>query len=140
MNSEEEQLRHRVEERQLALSEKVNSLKQRVQHIKRLGDINSAIKERPSVMLAGSVLAGFILRKLARRKTRNDVGNGAYRTDYQKPIVSATVGQRLWDPIIAIVTGVATRAAIHLVSEIAKTVIPWRHKDDPPRQNSKNNP
>lgn len=136
MNSEEEQLRRRIEERQLALNEKVNSLRERVERLKRLGDINSAIKERPGVVLAGSVLTGFILRKVAGRKNRNLVGDGAYRTDYRK---APTVGQRLWDPVIAIITGVATRAAIDLVAEIAKPLIPWRHKADQPRQNSRNN-
>jgi len=136
MNSEEEQLRRRVEERQLALKEKVNSLKQRVEQVKRMGDINSAIKERPGIVLAGSVLTGYILRKFARRKTRN--GNGAYR----QPLAPTpmTLGQRLWDPVIAIVTGVATRAAVDLVAELTKTVIPWRRKADPPRQNGQNNP
>lgn len=133
MNSEEEQLKRRVEERQLALNEKVNSLKQRVEQVKRLGDINSAIKERPGIVLAGSVLTGYILRKFARRKTRN--GNGAYRQP-----TPVTLGQRLWEPVIAIVTGVATRAAVDLVAEVAKTVMPWRRKADPPRQNSQNNP
>jgi len=136
MNSEEEQLRRRVEERQLALSEKVNTLKQRVERVKHLGDIDSVIKEHPGVALAGSVLTGFILRKFAGRKTRN--GNGAYR----QPLAPTpmTLGQRLWDPVIAIVTGVATRAAVDLVAEITKTVIPWRRKADPPRQNSQNYP
>jgi hypothetical protein len=135
MNSEEEQLRRRVEERQLALNEKVNSLKQRVEQVKRMGDINSAIKERPGIVLAGSVLTGYILRKFARRKTRNR--NGAYQPLAPTPM---TLGQRLWEPVIAIVTGVATRAAVDLVAEIAKTVMPWRRKADPPRQNSQNNP
>lgn len=140
MNSEEEQLRRRVEERQLALNEKVNTLKQRVERVKRLGDIDSVIKEHPGVVLAGSVLTGFILRKFAGRKSRNGVGDGAYRTDYRKPLAPATAGQGLWDPIIAIVTGVATRAAIDLVAEIAKRVVPRRHKAEPPRQNLQNNP
>ena len=136
MNSEEEQLRRRVEERQLALNEKVNSLKQRVEQVKRMGDINVAIKERPGIVLAGSVLTGYILRRFAGRKTRNR--NGAYR----QPLAPTpmTLGQRLWDPVIAIVTAVATRAAVDLVAEITKTVLPWRHKDKSPRQDSKNNP
>jgi len=135
MNSEEEQLRRRVEERQLALNEKVNSLKQRVEQVKRMGDINSAIKERPGIVLAGSVLTGYILRKFARIKTRNR--NGAYR---QPPPTPMTLGQRLWEPVIAIVTGVATRAAVDLVAEVTKTVMPWRRKAEPPRPNSQNNP
>ena len=128
MNSEEEQLKRRVEERQLALNEKVNSLKQRVEQVKRMGDINSAIKERPGIVLAGSVLTGYILRKFARIKTRNR--NGAYR----QPLAPTpmTLGQRLWEPVIAIVTGVATRAAVDLVAEVTKTVMPWRRKADPP--------
>src|SRR6516162_6118438 len=101
MNSEEEQLRRRVEERQLALNEKVNSLKQRVEHVKRMGDINYAIKERPGIVLAGSVLTGYILRKFSRRNTRNR--NGAYRQSLAP--TPMTLGQRLWEPVIAIVTG-----------------------------------
>ena len=136
MNSEEEQLRRRVEERQLALNEKVNSLKQRVEHVKRMGDINYAIKERPGIVLAGSVLTGYILRKFSRRNTRNR--NGAYRQSLAP--MPMTLGQRLWDPVIAIVTGVATRAAVDLVAEVTKTVMPWRRKAEPPRPNSQNNP
>ena len=70
MNLEEQQLKRRVEERQLALTEKVNSLKERVEQIKRMTDVRSAAKERPAIMLAGSVLVGFIAKKLASSRSR----------------------------------------------------------------------
>jgi hypothetical protein len=142
MKSEEEQLRRRVEERQQALRAKVTTLKQRIERVKRMGDINSAVRERPAVVFAGSVLTGFLLRKMAGRKTWNWVSNGAYRTDYGQPPSQtvATAGGRLWDPVIAIFTGVATRAAVDLVAEVAKRVIPRRPKTDQLSQNSRNNP
>ena len=135
MNLEEQQLKRRVEERQLALTEKVNSLKERVEQIKRMTDVRSAAKERPAIMLAGSVLVGFIAKKLASSRSRRHANDGAYRMDSSgKSFSSARTGGRLWEPIVAAMTAVATRTAIGLVNDML-------HKRDDtgrPRHNSRN--
>ena len=131
MNLEEQQLKRRVEERQLALTEKVNNLKERVEQIKRMTDVRSATKERPAIMLAGSVLVGFIAKKLASR-SRRYANDGAYRMDSGRVFssTSARTGGRLWEPIVAAMTAVATRTAIGLVNDML-------HKRDRPRPNSR---
>jgi hypothetical protein len=134
MNLEEQQLKRRVEERQMALTEKVNSLKERVEQIKRMTDVRSAAKERPAIMLAGSVLVGFIAKKLASSRSRRHANDGAYRMDSGKSFSSARTGGRLWEPIVAAMTAVATRTAIGLVNDML-------HKRDEtgrPRHNSRN--
>ncbi|HEY6368607.1 MAG TPA: hypothetical protein VI585_27800 [Candidatus Binatia bacterium] len=118
MNVEEQQLKRRVEERQQALTEKVNSLKERVEQIKRMTDVRSAAKERPAIMLAGSVLVGFIAKKLANHKSRRHANDGASRMDSGKSFSSARTGGRLWEPIVAAMTAVATRTAIGLVNDM----------------------
>jgi hypothetical protein len=135
MNLEEEQLKHRVEERQLALTRRVNELKQRVEQIKRMADVRSAARERPAVMLAGSVLLGFIIKKLASARSRRHANDGAYRMDSGRGFssTSARIGGRLWEPIVAAMTAVATRTAIGLVNEIFHK----RHEPGRPRHNNR---
>ena len=118
MNLEEQQLKRRVEEHQLALTEKVNSLKERVEQMKRMTDVRSAAKERPAIMLAASVLVGFIAKKLASSRSRRHANDGAYRIDSEKSFSSARTGGRLWEPIVAAMTAVATRTAIGLVNDM----------------------
>ncbi len=132
MNLEEQQLKRRVEERQLALTEKVNSLKERVEQIKRMTDVRFAAKERPAIMLAGSVLVGFIAKKLANSRSRRYANDGANRMDSGRGFssTSARAGGRLWEPIVAAMTAVATRTAIGLVNDML-------HKRGP-RPNSQN--
>jgi hypothetical protein len=132
MNLEEEQLKRRVEERQLELTRKVNSLKERVEQIKQMTDVRSIARERPAIVLAGSVLVGFIVKKLASR-SRRYADDGASRKDSGKGFSSAsgTAGGRLWEPIVAAITAVATRTAIGLFNDMF-------HKRDRPRPNSRN--
>ena len=133
MNLEEEQLKHRVEERQLALTKKVNSLKERAEQIKQMTDVRSIAKERPAIMLAGSVLVGFIVKKLTSARSRRYANDGAYRMDSRRGFSSRT-GVRLWEPIVAAMTAVATRTAIGLVNEIFHR----RHEPGPSRHNTRN--
>jgi hypothetical protein len=119
MNLDEEQLKRRVEERQLALTEKVKRLKERVEQLKQMTDVRSVTKERPAIMLAGSVLVGFLVKKFMSGRNRN-YPDGAYRMDAGRGF-SANSGRfrgRLWEPIIAAVTTVATRTAIGLVNDM----------------------
>lgn len=135
MNLEEEQLKRRVEERQRALTEKVNSLKERLAEIKRMTDVRSVAKERPTLMLAGSVLVGFIVKKLASTRSRHHANDGAYRVDSGRGFssTSARTGGRLWEPIIAAMTAVATRTAVGLVSDMLHK----RQEPDRPRPTSR---
>jgi hypothetical protein len=135
MNLEEEQLKRRVEERQRALTEKVNSLKERVAQIKRMTDVKSVARERPAIMIAGSVLIGFIVKKLASSRSRRYVNDDAYRMDSGRGVssTSAKTGGRLWEPIMAAMTAIATRTAIGLVNDMLHK----RHEPRRPRQNSR---
>jgi hypothetical protein len=135
MNLEEEQLKRRVEERQLALTTKVTELKRRLEQIKRMADVRSVAKERPAIMLAGSVLIGFIAKKLANTRSRRYANDGPYRTDSGRS-TSARTGGRLWEPIIAAMTTVATRTAIGLVNDMLHK----RHEPGRSRHPSRNKP
>jgi hypothetical protein len=135
MDLEEEQLKRRVEERQLALTEKVNSLKERVEQIKRMADVRAAAKERPAMLFAGSVLIGFIAKKLASTRSRRHANDGNYQMDSGRGFSSASAraGGRLWEPIVAAMTAVATRTAIGLVNEMLHK----RHEPDRSRHSSR---
>lgn len=134
MNLEEEQLKRRVEERERALKEKVNSLKERVAQIKEMTDVRTVAKKRPAIMVAGSVLVGFIVKRLA--SSRRYAKDGVYRMDSHRSglSTSARSGGRLWEPIIAAMTAVATRTAIGLVNDLFHK----RHDPSRPRPNSRN--
>lgn len=128
MDSQEEQLKRRVEEHRLALMEKVNELKQRTENLKQMTDVRFLTRQRPAVMLAGSALIGFIVKKLAGGKNRRHESDGAYRSGRgYSAATSARISGRLWDPIIAITTAVATRTAIGLVNDI------FQRRDESPR-------
>lgn len=136
MNLEEEQLKRRVEERELELTKKVNSLKERVEQIKQMTDVRSIAKERPATVLAGSVLVGFIVKKLASARSRRYANDGADRMDSGRSFssTSARIGVRLWEPIVAAMTAVATRTAIGLVNEMLHR----RHEPSRSRHDSRN--
>jgi hypothetical protein len=135
MNLEEEQLKRRVEERQMALTAKVTELKRRVEQIKRMTDVRSVAKERPAIMLAGSVLVGFIAKKLASGRTRRHANDGA-NSGSGFSSTSARAGVRFWEPIVAAMTAVATRTAIGLVNELLHK----RHEPGHSRHDSRNKP
>jgi hypothetical protein len=85
-------------------------------------------------MLAGSALIGFIVKKLAGGRNRRYENDGAHRSrrGYSGP-TSARIGGRLWDPIIAVMTAVATRTAIGLVNDIFRR----RDESEPSRHHSR---
>ncbi|MGB7951894.1 MAG: hypothetical protein WCH75_29765 [Candidatus Binatia bacterium] len=126
IDSEEQRLRQRVEERENALREKVNTLKDRAAQIAQLRDVKFLVGHHPGLMLGGSFLVGFLVRKLTGGKNRHDHFNGAYRNDfrYAPPPRSESASGRLWEPIIAIVSAVATRTALGLVGELGRKFIP----------------
>jgi hypothetical protein len=132
MDLEEERIRHRIEEREKALKEKVNLLKERVERIKRMADVKAMVCRRPALMVAGSVLTGFLLKKLTSRR---HAGNGAYRSSSRhaeydgrypetRPMRSSI---RLKDHLIAILAGVASRTAINVLSDLAKQIVPGKY-------------
>jgi hypothetical protein len=128
MDLEEQRLKHQLDARQEALKEKVNILKGRLEDLKRLTDVKSKVEERPVLILAGSVLAGFIARKWVGRKTRHSAdGYRAGRRGNHSPM-SANAAAGLPDPVTAILSAIATRAVLGIVTELAKKVVPHRHE------------
>ena len=71
MDLEEQRLKHRLDVREEALKEKVNILKERIGDLKRMIDVKSKVEERPGLIFAGSILAGFMARKWVGRKNRH---------------------------------------------------------------------
>jgi hypothetical protein len=137
MTLQEEQLKSRAEERRMALMEKVNELKQRAENLKQMTDVRSITRQRPAVMLAGSVLIGFILKKLAGTRDGRYANDGVYRRDSGRgyaPTTTARIGGRLWEPVVAAMTAVATRTAISLVNDLFHR----RHNPGPSRHNTRN--
>ena len=128
MDLEEQRLKHDVDVREEALKEKVRILKERVEDLKRMTDVKSQVESRPVLALAGSVLVGFVARKWVGRKNRHsaDGSRAGRRGDHSS--VSANAGVGLPDPVTAILSAVATRAVVGIVTELAKKVMPHRHE------------
>ena len=123
MDSEEQRLKQRVDVREEALKEKINLLKGRLEDLKHLTDVKSKVEERPVLTFAGSVLAGLIAGKWI--KNRRSDGNRAGRREK----LSASAAGGLPDPVTAILSAIATRAVVGIVTELAKKVIPpQRHE------------
>jgi hypothetical protein len=123
MDLEEQRLKHRVDLSEEALKEKVNIFKERIEDLKRMRDVKSKVEERPVLTFAGSVLAGFLARKWVGRKNRDSTD--AYR---ENPSISASAAGGLRDPVAAIVSAIATRAVVGIVTELAKKVMPHKHE------------
>jgi hypothetical protein len=136
MDLEEERLKRRVEEREMALRQKVKTLKDRLDELKRMSDIKYLARQRPGLALAGSILAGIMVKRLVGGK-RHHNPNGAYRAQGAAPR-SATA--KLWDPMVAILSAVATRTAIGVVSEIGKRCVSWRRDKQQSREDFQNRP
>jgi hypothetical protein len=130
MNSEEERIRQRISERETALKTKVNLLKYRLERVKHMTDVKAAVGERPALMVAGSVLTGFLLKKLAARR---HAGNGAYRgtrrsieQDWRYAEARPRASRKLKDEFIAVISVVAGRIVMNVLSELARRAIPGK--------------
>ena len=126
MDLEEQRLKHQLDARQEALKEKVNILKGRLEELKRLTDVKSKVGERPVLAFAGSVLAGLIAGKWIKRKNHHSADG--YRGGRRGNPVAANEAGGLPDPVTAILSAIATRAADGILTELAKKVIPHRHE------------
>ena len=71
MDLEEQRLRHDIEAREMALKQKVNALKERIEHFKDMVDVKSKVQQRPGLMVVGSILAGLLAKKLVSKKHRH---------------------------------------------------------------------
>ena len=120
MDLEEQRLKQRIDLSEEALKEKVNIFKERIEDLKRMRDVKSKVEERPVLTFAGSVLAGFLARKWVGRKNRHSTENHSS--------MSASAAGGLRDPVAAIVSAIATRAVVGIVTELAKKVMPHKHE------------
>jgi hypothetical protein len=132
IDAEEEHIRSRIEEREKALKEKVNLLKQRIEQIKRMADVKALVKRRPTLMVAGSVLTGFFLKRMALR--RHSL-NGAHRFSARhiryeggrskRPRMGTS--SKLKDALVAILAGVASRTVTTVLTDLTKQIIPGKY-------------
>ena len=127
MDLEEQRLRHDIEASEMALKQKVNALKERIEHFKDMVDVKSRVQQRPGLMVIGSILAGLLVKKLVSKRHRHS------RYTATPAPVAATMAGRLWDPIIAIISAIVTRAAIGIATEVAGKLVPWKHEKRNPR-------
>jgi hypothetical protein len=129
MDLEEQRIRKRIEDREIALKAKVDQLKQRLDRIKRLSDVKAMVQQRPALMVAGSVVTGFLVRKLTSRRSN---GRAASRprdyvktADYHAQERPRSSG-KVKDHLTAILAGVASRTAMNVLTELSKQLIPRR--------------
>lgn len=118
---EEQRLRQRIAVRETALKEKVAILKERVEHFKRMGDVKSQVKQRPVLMLTGSLLAGFVTKKLLSGKNPH---SSRHSYDSRPAPTSATERGNLWASASAILSAIIIRAGTAIISEIIKKPSP----------------
>lgn len=132
MDAEEEHIKSRIEEREKALRQKVNLLKERIEQIKNMADVKAMVHRRPALMVAGSVLAGFVLKKL---RSRRHAGNGVRRAaatfggyeDSNQPTLEKRSSSKLKDAVVSVLAGVASRTATNVLSDLSKQMIPRKH-------------
>ena len=131
IDAEEEHIRGRIEEREKALKEKVNLLKERIEQIRRMADVKALVKRRPTLMVAGSVFTGFFLKKLVlRRHGLNGRRSSARHIRYEngrskRPRTGAS--SKLKDALVAILAGVASRTVTTVLTDLTKQIIPGKY-------------
>jgi hypothetical protein len=133
MDAEEEHIRSRIEEREKALRQKVNLLKERIEQIKKMADVKAMVYRRPALMVAGSVLTGFVLKKMTSRRHAGNGGyrsaarnGGAYDSDtHETPRKRSST--KLRDALVAVLTGVASRTATNVLSDLSRQIIPRKY-------------
>jgi hypothetical protein len=123
MDLEEEKLRHQIEARERALREKITTLKERIEHFKRVADVKSQIRQRPGLMLTGSILAGFLTKKLVGGKNRRSAYS--HRSNSRPAPTPGTAAS-------AIALSIATRAAIGFIAEVVGRLLPRKHETGQP--------
>src|SRR5262245_42567783 len=128
MDSEEQRPKHRVDVREEALKEKINLLKGRLEDLKRMTDVKSKVEERPVLAFAGSVLAGLIAGKWIKRKSHHSADGYRAGRRGNHSTISASAAGGLPDPVTAVLSAIATRAVVGVVSELANKVMPHRRE------------
>jgi hypothetical protein len=127
MDLEEEELRRRIETHRIALNDKVEMLKARVERVKRMGDVKSMVVKQPGLVVAGSVLAGFLARKITSTRSRNHRAGRAHlsKSGYHAdpPAVESNAIGKIGNQLVAILMGVATRTAISYFSQLGKDIL-----------------
>ena len=132
MDTEEEHIREHIEEREKALKQKIKLLKDRIEQIKRMADVKALVSRRPALMVAGSVLTGFVLKKITlRRHGANDVHRvSPHYVRYENGVPEArrTRGSsKLKDALIAVLAGAASRTATNFLTDLTKQIIPGKY-------------
>jgi hypothetical protein len=129
MDLEEERIRQRIRDREIALREKVEQLKQRLERIKRMSDVKAMVQQRPALMVAGSVLTGYLVRKLTARRPDSRASRSARVVRAGDDAHSAEPRRssgKVKEHLTAILAGVASRTAMNVLSELGKQMIPRR--------------
>jgi hypothetical protein len=115
MDLEEERLKHQIEAREIALKQKINALKERIEHFKTMADVKSQVRRRPGLMLTGSILAGFLTKKLVGGKNRHSP-YPHHSNSRPVPTPGTATG--------AIISAITTRAVVGLISEVIGKLLP----------------
>ena len=130
MDLEEERLKHQIEAREIALKQKINALKERIEYFKSMVDVKSQVRQRPSLMLMGSILAGFLTKKLVGGKNRPS-SYSHHSNSRPVPTPGTATG--------AIIAAIATRAAIGIIGEVVDKLLPGKHEKGQPLRNISDN-
>jgi hypothetical protein len=117
MDLEEERLKHQIEAREIALKQKINALKERIEHFKSIVDVKSKVQQRPGLMLTGSLLAGFLTKKLVGGKNRPS--SDSHHSNSRPVSTPATAAG-------AIISAIATRAAVGIIGEFLGKLLPGK--------------
>lgn len=127
MDPEEHRIRQRIEERQRALTAKIDLIKERVERIRHMSDVKAMVAERPALMVAGSVVTGFLVRKIVSGKNSRRARDGAYgsKNNYAPtPESRRGLFSGFRNHLLAVLTGAATRTAISYLSDVGKDMLP----------------
>ena len=122
MDQEEERLKQQIDVRQAALKEKVRMLKERVEDVKRMGDVRSQVRQRPTLIFTGSLLAGFLTKKLLGGKNRH---SSRYSHRSRPASRSTAEGGHPWaSSASAILSAILIRAGTTIITELIRNPRP----------------
>ena len=122
MDLEEERLRHQIEDRERALKQKIEVLKERIERLKSMADVKAHVRRHPGLMLTGSIFAGVLTKKLLGKKDRHPP---------HPERVNSHPSPAPGNAASAIISAIATRAAIGIIGEVVGKLLPRKHEKSP---------
>jgi hypothetical protein len=118
MDQQPDEVKRQIEESRAALAAKLSLFRQRIDRIRRMSDVKSHVRRYPALTLAGSVVIGFLIGRVKRKRHAGDE-----RVPVPPPYYYSRAREPFKDQIAGALKGAAVSAGMGLLREIVKKLV-----------------